>query len=634
MKHVLPWLVLLGLLSGCLPARRDTAAVEDDAVVDDTVDPGDDVTGTTGDVKGDVKTDVAPKDVPVLGCKADADCQAFTDPCHTATCDKATGLCVATAVADDAPCLSVDDKCAVSTTCKAGACVAVPINCDDSNPCTVDTCDPASGCVTAALPKTCGPKKDQACTCSDGDACTLTDICQGTTCVGKAMTCDDKNACTDDACDPKVGCTKTAKPENSACDDGDDLCTNGDKCVAGACTGTAVVCPTGGNACNVATCDKNHGGCLVAANLDAPCNDGDPCTDGDKCDATDPLNGECKGTAKDCNDKNECTDDACDNATGCTHTPNAATTCSVSGTCASTGVCEAGVCKAPASACDDGNVCTDDACDAKKGCTHTNNASKCNDGNACTYGESCSAGVCGGSLDVSQDDGNDCTESPLVCSPSTGPTWTIRGNGVGCGTGKSCTGGICQPNKAADGICGATETNNSVPADCSADGGGPCAASDTACINTCTAKACADATVACDGDTGCGTITTCVDACSDSGCKLACLVPGSDPWNFPTSLQIWLNIQWCRGAQCIASGWSGKPCVPGTPSYATCAAGCESALCLQTALTCEVTNGCAAQRACLAPCAADPVCEAKCVADPAATAAAKALLACSQKVCQ
>jgi hypothetical protein len=622
MKHVLPWLVLLGLLSGCLPVRRDTPTTvdEDDTAVEDAVDDAGDVSGTTGDAKGDAKDTGDTAQAPVLGCKLDADCTAYNGPCQTGTCDTTTGICVTTPAADDSNCVGVSDMCATSLTCKTGACVKVPLNCDDNNPCTVDTCDPATGCSssTTPLPKTCGPKKDQACTCDDGDACTLTDVCVGTTCKGKTRTCDDLNACTSDACDSVSGCTFTAKPANSVCDDGDALCTNGDKCVAGVCVGTPVNCPTGGNKCNVATCDKDHGGCLVAANADAPCNDGDPCTDKDVCDATDPLNGQCMGKSKDCNDKNDCTDDACDNATGCTHTPNAATTCTAGGTCAAMGTCNAGVCNAPASACDDGNICTDDACDAKKGCVHTANTAKCNDGNACTYGESCSAGVCGGSLDVSTDDGNECTVD--TCSPTKGPSWTVSGNGVGCGVGKSCTGGICQPNKAADGIC---------PAD-----GGLCAAADAACISTCTTKACGDALVTCDGDTGCGIITACIDVCSDAACKLTCLVPGADPWNFPTSLQIWLNIQWCRGAQCIANGWSGKPCVPGLPSYATCAAGCESAMCLKAAFTCEVTNGCVTQRNCLSLCAGSAGCEANCLADPAATLAAKSLLQCTQQLCQ
>ncbi len=642
MKHVLPWLVLLGLLNGCLPTRRDVdgGASSDDAATDDTVDDAGDVSATSGDAKGDAKdaaSDVPAADVPQLGCKTDNDCAAFNDPCHIATCDMNTRLCVATPVADGQACLGVDDKCAVSTTCKAGACITVPVVCDDSNPCTVEVCDPASGCPTVgtALPKTCGKLKNLACDCDDGNTCTIGDVCTGTQCKGEALKCDDKNPCTADTCDgtTPAGCVFTALSEGAACDDGQKHCTTNDKCVSGTCVGTPTVCDPGTNPCNITACIEFLGGCQTVAHDGAPCDDGDPCTDKDKCDGvTNPADGTCVGVPNTCDDKNECTDDACVAGTGCIHTPNAATTCKIDGTCATSGICAAGVCKAPPSACDDGNACTDDACDAKKGCVHTNNTAKCNDGNACTYSEACSGGTCGGSLDVSVDDGNDCTIDS--CDPVSGPSWTILGNGSGCGTAKACTGGTCLPTKpCGDGICAATETVSACPADCST-AGGQCAVGDGACTDTCTSKVCVDAMTACNpGDDGCIAIKACADACSTPECTLACLLPTTSP-SFATSVQLWLNVQWCRNAQCVGNGWIGKPCVPATPEYATCAAGCESALCLQAALTCQTTNGCPAQRTCLQACAADATCEAACTADPAATTAAQALLACTQNACQ
>jgi hypothetical protein len=49
--------------------------------------------------------------------------------------------------------------------------------------------------------------------------------------------------------------------------------------------------------------------------------------------------------------------------------------------------------------CDDGNACTDDACNpATGGCVFSNNASTCDDGNPCTGGDVCSGGTCSGSL--------------------------------------------------------------------------------------------------------------------------------------------------------------------------------------------------------------------------------------------
>ena len=47
-------------------------------------------------------------------------------------------------------------------------------------------------------------------------------------------------------------------------------------------------------------------------------------------------------------------------------------------------------------ACDDGNPCTTDLCDATSGCSSTPNTKACNDGNVCTTGDTCSAGKCVG----------------------------------------------------------------------------------------------------------------------------------------------------------------------------------------------------------------------------------------------
>jgi hypothetical protein len=45
-------------------------------------------------------------------------------------------------------------------------------------------------------------------------------------------------------------------------------------------------------------------------------------------------------------------------------------------------------------ACDDGNVCTTDACDIAVGCMNENNTESCDDGDPCTLGDVCAAGAC------------------------------------------------------------------------------------------------------------------------------------------------------------------------------------------------------------------------------------------------
>ena len=50
--------------------------------------------------------------------------------------------------------------------------------------------------------------------CGDNNACT-TDSCNPATgCVNAAVSCDDNNSCTDDSCDPASGCVNT---DNGSC---------------------------------------------------------------------------------------------------------------------------------------------------------------------------------------------------------------------------------------------------------------------------------------------------------------------------------------------------------------------------------------------------------------------------------
>ncbi|MDH3284358.1 MAG: hypothetical protein OEQ13_06420, partial [Acidobacteriota bacterium] len=193
--------------------------------------------------------------------------------------------------------------------------VAPPLDCDDGNICTDDSCDPVLGCVNTP----------NSAPCDDGDACTTNDVCSGGVCVGgPALDCDDGNVCTDDSCNPATGCVNT---NNSApCDDG-DACTTGDTCSGGVCVG---------------------------------------------------------GPPPDCDDGNICTDDSCNPATGCVNTPNSAP-CDDGDACTTGDTCSGGVCVGgPPPDCDDGNVCTDDSCNPATGCVNTPNSAPCDDGDACT----------------------------------------------------------------------------------------------------------------------------------------------------------------------------------------------------------------------------------------------------------
>jgi len=129
---------------------------------------------------------------------------------------------------DGTPC---DDGafCTVNDTCATGTCGGGPRDCSA----TADQChDPI--CVEAG--KTCAAVvKQNGSVCDDHNACTTADACLAGVCTGgPPPTCDDQNQCTDDTCDPVLGCQHA--PNIASCDDG-DICTTADACGGGTCHG-------------------------------------------------------------------------------------------------------------------------------------------------------------------------------------------------------------------------------------------------------------------------------------------------------------------------------------------------------------------------------------------------------------
>ncbi len=158
------------------------------------------------------------------------------------------------------------------------------------------------------------------CNCDDGDACT-NDVCDPSLgCQHTPITCNDGDACTTDTCIPATGCVYTP---NAPCNDG-DACTT--------------------DTCNPAT------GCVYTPN--PPCNDNDACTT----DTCNPATGCVYTPNPPCNDNNACTADTCDPAIGCVYTA--------------------------LPPCDDSNACTTDTCDPAVGCVYT--AISCDDQDLCT----------------------------------------------------------------------------------------------------------------------------------------------------------------------------------------------------------------------------------------------------------
>ena len=98
--------------------------------------------------------------------------------------------------------------------------------------------------------------------------------------------------------------------------------------------------------------------------------------------------------------------------------------------------------------CDDGNVCTDDACDVQSGqCIGTPNLADCDDGLACTTRDECRDGVCHGADpdDGLCADGNECTDD--ICNPAVGCEQIANAgpcdDGAACTLDDVCAGGSC-----------------------------------------------------------------------------------------------------------------------------------------------------------------------------------------------
>ncbi len=127
------------------------------------------------------------------------------------------------------------------------AACSVAADCDDSNPCTDDSCDLAGGCMNIA----------NANACDDGNPCTTDDVCAAGQCTGQVpAACNDGNLCTDDSCLFDGTCVNT--PNMAPCDDG-TTCTTGDVCTAGVCVGQAPAICDDADPCTRDTCDDVSG---------------------------------------------------------------------------------------------------------------------------------------------------------------------------------------------------------------------------------------------------------------------------------------------------------------------------------------------------------------------------------------
>ncbi len=424
-----------------------------------------------------------------------------SNPCTADSCNESTDSCLNDPVPLNGSACSDGLFCTIGETCNAGACGGGSPNCNDSNPCTSDSCDEGNdACANDPVPL-------NGSNCSDGLFCTIGETCNAGTCGGGSPNCNDSNPCTSDSCDEgNDACANDPVPLNgSNCSDG-LFCTIGETCNAGTCGGGSPNACSDSNPCTADSCDEGTDACInnpVPLN-GSPCSDGLFCTLGETCNA-----GTCGGGSPNCNDSNPCTADSCDEGNdACANDPVPlnGSPCSDGLFCTLGETCNAGACGGGSPNCNDSNPCTADSCDeGNDACANDPvplNGSNCSDGLFCTIGETCNAGTCGGGSPNcndsnpctadSCDEGNDaCANDPVPLNGSN------CSDGLFCTIGETCNAGTCgggSPNCNDSNPCTADScdegndacANNPVPLNGSAcDDGNACTYNDTCAAGTC-----------------------------------------------------------------------------------------------------------------------------------------------------
>ena len=437
----------------------------------------------------------------------------FGDPCEGAD-DCLSSICTMHQ-GDNVCSKTCDEECPIGWSCKlvtggAGdgqyACVSnfshLCLPCSDAGDCSGETT--LNTCV--AYPEGgsfCGGACDLETNCPDGYSCQEVDTTSGGKsyqCVSDEGICDCSALAVESslatpcsvvndygACDGARLCTEDGLSECDAAIPGPEVCNGVDDDCNGSIDESTC---DDGNPCTEDTC-AGADGCQHTPLTGTECLDGTACTQADLC-----QDGECVGTPLNCDDGNGCTDDSCEADKGCVYTPNFAD-CDDGDACTLADTCKDGVCVSGTSlSCDNGNPCTDDAC-GPTGCTHTPNNAPCDDGNACTTDDVCQNGGCTSAALLNCDDDNGCTTD--TCNPAVGCETLF--NELPCDDGSLCTvGDVC-----TDGAC----TVGALSLPC--DDGNPCTNDGCDALAGCQFTANTDE---CDDQNDC----TVSDVCSGGSC--------------------------------------------------------------------------------------------------------------------
>lgn len=225
-----------------------------------------------------------------MTCRGDYKCPRSTE-CGSIYCNATIGKCELLPYADNTPCGNGKIGDAVNLClgrCKAGVCDNTETLCaadNDTTDCLLPKCEPSTGI--------CSPVVSTYANCSDFNGCTINDRCLANgTCTGTPLNCPPStNPCASVQC--KFGQCVPVPKSGQACSDGNE-CTIGDICVGDVCfPGEPVECNKNTDVCNSGRCDPASGQCIIEPRPDTDnitCDDTYFCTKDDRC-----TNGTCVG---------------------------------------------------------------------------------------------------------------------------------------------------------------------------------------------------------------------------------------------------------------------------------------------------------------------------------------------------
>jgi hypothetical protein len=388
---------------------------------------------------------------PIVDCRKPCDtaddCPTSTNPCVRPVCTPG-GQCYEIALTGSC---DNGNPCTQQDYCENRRCVAGPaVNCDDFDICTRDYCDPArGGCINELIPECrAGGPCDTGADCEDGDPCTIDSCltyldpptcyylprpfcsCNPNAADGGHGACDRGNPCLVSRCErntdpdlPYIGlcspvqydaelcCEQPCDPDNNTCDDGDkctlDLCEPG-AIVEGVPTYCCIHPPIESLVCGRP--------CTEPGQESLQCDDGDPCTV-DRCGA----DGTCDAPL---NDPALCE-------------------------------CSPGTALVDCAHLEDENFCTDVGCQNRQ-CVVVNHTRACDDGDFCTINTFCSGGECVGEPRICESE-EPCHDA--TCDPLAGCVWTWNYEREGCADTRcsidaQCDeGGPCQEGRCVSGAC-------------------------------------------------------------------------------------------------------------------------------------------------------------------------------------